>query len=182
MRLLAVTAASVALAHLHLSPAHATSPKQLVKRERHQHRTLRSYAGTLRFFHRHPRLARTPVGRRASWRARVWVRVVRRELGDTRRERRQYHRRSLQSVSTPTVDSCLSELIARESGWSVTATNPSTGAYGLPQALPGSKMATAGPDWATNPRTQIRWMLGYVNGRYGGSCGALAFQQANGWY
>jgi len=88
-------------------------------------------------------------------------------------------------VSTPapaSVDGCLSELIERESGWDVTATNPSTGAYGLPQALPGSRMATAGPDWATNPQTQIRWMLGYVAGRYGGSCAALAFQQAHGWY
>jgi hypothetical protein len=84
-------------------------------------------------------------------------------------------------VSTPAVDGCLSELIERESHWVVTATNPSTGAYGLPQAVPGSKMASAGSDWATNPQTQIRWMLGYVQ-RYGGSCGALAFQRANGWY
>ena len=84
-------------------------------------------------------------------------------------------------VVTPAVDSCLSELIQRESGWNVRATNPRTGAYGLPQALPGSKMASAGPDWATNPATQIRWMQGYV-AHYGGSCGALAFQKANGWY
>lgn len=81
----------------------------------------------------------------------------------------------------PAVDGCLSELIQRESGWRVTATNPDTGAYGLPQALPGSKMASAGSDWATNPATQIRWMLGYVQ-QYGGSCGALAHQIAYGSY
>jgi hypothetical protein len=80
------------------------------------------------------------------------------------------------------VDSCLRDLIWRESRWYVQATNPITGAYGLPQALPGSKMASAGADWRTNPWTQIRWMVGYVNGRYGGSCNALAFQRANGWY
>lgn len=81
-----------------------------------------------------------------------------------------------------TVDPCLDELVYRESRWVVTATNPSSGAYGLPQALPGSKMASAGPDWRTNPFTQLRWMRGYVAGRYGGSCAALAFQKANGWY
>lgn len=81
----------------------------------------------------------------------------------------------------PRVDGCLSALIGRESGWNVHATNPVTGAYGLPQALPGSKMASAGPDWRDNPATQIKWMWGYIR-RYGGSCGALAFQMAHGWY
>ena len=82
-------------------------------------------------------------------------------------------------------DDCLEEIIDRESAgtWSPTVYNYSgSGAYGLPQALPGSKMASAGADWRTNPKTQIRWMQGYVNGRYGGSCGALAFHNANGWY
>lgn len=55
-------------------------------------------------------------------------------------------------------------------------------AYGLPQALPGTKMRSAGPDWRTNPRTQIRWMIRYVNERYGGACAALAFHRRNGWY
>jgi hypothetical protein len=94
----------------------------------------------------------------------------------------------------PTVDACLAELIQRESGgnplkwnggyvgrWDPYSTHGGSGAYGLPQALPGSKMASAGPDWATNPATQIRWMLGYVQ-HYGGSCAALAFQKAHGWY
>ncbi len=84
---------------------------------------------------------------------------------------------------TPSVDSCLSAIIAREgSGGDPHATNPSTGAYGIPQALPGSKMASAGADWADNPATQIRWMIGYVNERYGGSCAALAHSNAYGWY
>lgn len=80
------------------------------------------------------------------------------------------------------VDGCLSALISRESGWNVHAKNPRTGAYGLPQALPGSKMAAAGPNWRHDATTQIRWMVGYVNARYGGSCAALSFQKANGYY
>jgi hypothetical protein len=112
-------------------------------------------------------------------------RYHRAQLRWTRRELRQTLRAiaaQKQSSSTrPGVDSCLSELIDRESGWNVHATNPVTGAYGLPQALPGSKMASAGADWHDNPATQIRWMLGYVS-KYHGSCGALAFQKANGWY
>lgn len=69
-----------------------------------------------------------------------------------------------------------------ESGWSVTATNPSSGAYGIPQALPGSKMASAGADWKTSASTQIRWGLGYIKDRYGSPSAALAFKRANGWY
>ncbi len=77
--------------------------------------------------------------------------------------------------------SCLNNIWSRESGWSVTAANAS-GAYGIPQALPGSKMATAGPNWQTNATTQIKWGLGYIKGRYGSPCNAWAFWQANGWY
>lgn len=76
---------------------------------------------------------------------------------------------------------CADALVTRESGWRVNATNASSGAYGLPQALPGTKMATAGADWQTNPVTQLRWMAGYVT-KYGGWCEALAFQQSRGWY
>ena len=72
-------------------------------------------------------------------------------------------------------------LIYHESGCRVNATNASSGAYGIPQALPGSKMASAGADWQTNPVTQIRWMAGYVN-RYGGWQGAYAFWTAHHWY
>ena len=77
--------------------------------------------------------------------------------------------------------SCLVSLWNRESHWSVTAENPN-GAYGIPQAKPGNKMASAGPDWQTNATTQITWGLGYIKGRYGTPCGAWAHSQATGWY
>jgi hypothetical protein len=77
---------------------------------------------------------------------------------------------------------CLVSLWNRESSWRVDAENPSSGAYGIPQSLPGSKMASAGADWRTNPATQIRWGLGYIHDRYGSPCGAWAHSQATGWY
>lgn len=77
---------------------------------------------------------------------------------------------------------CLVALWSKESGWRVNAYNASSGAYGIPQALPGSKMATAGADWETNAGTQIEWGLGYVSGRYGTPCGAWAHSQSSGWY
>ena len=77
---------------------------------------------------------------------------------------------------------CLYNLWARESGWRVEAYNTSSGATGIPQALPGSKMSSAGADWETNPITQITWGLGYVNGRYGSPCGAWAHSENVGWY
>ncbi len=76
---------------------------------------------------------------------------------------------------------CLLSLWNRESGWRVNAAN-SSGAYGIPQALPGSKMASAGADWQTNPATQIAWGLGYIAGRYGTPCGAWDHSESNGWY
>ena len=78
--------------------------------------------------------------------------------------------------------SCLDSLWVGESGWDVHADNPSSSAYGIPQALPGSKMASAGADWATNPKTQITWGLGYIRDRYGSACAAESFKQGNGWY
>jgi len=77
---------------------------------------------------------------------------------------------------------CLDELWSRESSWNHLAENPSSGAYGIPQSLPGSKMATAGDDWATNPATQIEWGLTYIGGRYGSPCEALWFHDSMGWY
>ncbi|MGY1454525.1 aggregation-promoting factor C-terminal-like domain-containing protein [Streptomyces sp. SS8] len=77
---------------------------------------------------------------------------------------------------------CFSNIVERESGWNYKAQNPSSGAYGLVQALPGSKMASAGADWQTNPATQIKWGLNYMNDRYGSPCGAWEFWQANHWY
>ena len=78
--------------------------------------------------------------------------------------------------------SCLNALWQRESGWNPRAMNPSSGAYGIPQALPGGKMASAGADWRTDPATQIRWGLSYIASRYGTPCGAWAHSQSNGWY
>jgi hypothetical protein len=78
--------------------------------------------------------------------------------------------------------SCLVALWNKESGWNYAASNRSSGAYGIPQALPGSKMASAGADWQTNPATQITWGLGYISGRYGTPCGAWSHSQSVGWY
>ena len=77
---------------------------------------------------------------------------------------------------------CFNNIIMRESKWDINATNPSSGAYGIPQALPGSKMASEGGDWRTNPATQIIWGIKYMKGRYGSPCGAWSFKSANGWY
>jgi len=78
--------------------------------------------------------------------------------------------------------SCLVPLWMGESGWRVAAENVSSGAYGIAQALPGSKMASAGADWRTNAVTQIKWGLGYIAERYGSPCGAWGFKQGHGWY
>lgn len=77
---------------------------------------------------------------------------------------------------------CLDALWTRESGWDATAANPSTGAYGIPQALPGSKMSAFGADWRTNPVTQIEWGLDYISDVYDNPCGAWDAFRAKGWY
>ena len=77
---------------------------------------------------------------------------------------------------------CLVLLWNRESQWNPYAENASSGAYGIPQSLPGSKMASAGADWRTNPITQINWGIGYIKGRYGTPCSAWAHSSAVGWY
>ena len=78
--------------------------------------------------------------------------------------------------------SCLDSLYNSESGWNIHADNPSSSAYGIPQALPGSKMASAGSDWENDAATQIRWGLGYIKGSYGTPCGAWSFKQGHNWY
>ena len=83
--------------------------------------------------------------------------------------------------SPSTYFSCLNNIYTRESGWRYDAENAS-GAYGIPQALPGSKMASAGADWMTNPATQIKWGLGYIQSRYGDPCSAWSFWEAHGYY
>lgn len=77
---------------------------------------------------------------------------------------------------------CLDRLYISESGWDVNADNPTSSAYGIPQALPGEKMASAGADWRTNPATQIEWGLGYIRDVYGTPCSAMSFKSGNGWY
>jgi hypothetical protein len=77
---------------------------------------------------------------------------------------------------------CLNKLWNKESNWRTTAANNSSGAYGIPQALPGSKMASEGSDWKSNPATQIKWGLGYIEGRYGSPCKAWSHSQSVGWY
>jgi hypothetical protein len=77
---------------------------------------------------------------------------------------------------------CLDSLWVRESNWNVYADNPISSAYGIPQSLPGSKMASAGSDWATNPVTQIKWGLGYIRDRYGSPCSAWGHSESVGWY
>jgi hypothetical protein len=83
--------------------------------------------------------------------------------------------------SPQTYFGCLVDIWNRESGWRYDAENAS-GAYGIPQSLPGSKMASAGADWETNPATQIKWGLGYIKAIYGNPCSAWAFEEANGYY
>ncbi|WP_223167251.1 lytic transglycosylase domain-containing protein [Nonomuraea sp. SYSU D8015] len=77
---------------------------------------------------------------------------------------------------------CLERLWTKESGWNERAMNRYSGAYGIPQSLPGSKMASAGADWQTNAATQIKWGLGYIKGRYGTPCAAWGHSQRVGWY
>jgi hypothetical protein len=78
--------------------------------------------------------------------------------------------------------SCLDPMWTRESNWRTTADNPSSHSYGIPQALPASKMATFGADYRTNPATQIKWGLSYIKSRYGTPCQAWTFWQAHNWY
>ena len=86
------------------------------------------------------------------------------------------------SAMSTTEYECVAHIITNESGWNVNATNASSGAYGLGQALPGFKMASAGSDWKSNGVTQMKWIIGYVNSRYGGACNAWSFWQANNYY
>lgn len=93
-------------------------------------------------------------------------------------ENRAYAR----SVLSPEEFAAADKLVMRESGWLTTADNPNSSAYGVPQALPGSKMASAGADWRTNGKTQFKWMQGYVKERYGSWQNALNHSYSHGWY
>jgi len=83
---------------------------------------------------------------------------------------------------SPSEFDCLDNIWSQESGWNVHADNPTSSAYGIPQALPGSKMSSAGADWEDNAETQIRWGLGYIKARYGSACAAWSYKQGAGWY
>lgn len=125
--------------------------------------------------------------RRLRERAQYWVRAAKVNRLAAARWARAHARipRGETALRAYINDDCLEEIVDRETAgtWSPTVYNYSgSGAYGLPQALPGHKMASAGADWRTNPVTQIRWARSYVNARYGGSCSALAHHNANGWY
>lgn len=87
-----------------------------------------------------------------------------------------------QAGFSPSEYAAIDYIVNHESSWNPQATNPGSGAYGLPQSLPASKLASAGSDWRTNPITQLKWMRNYVNERYGGANGALSFWKANHWY
>jgi hypothetical protein len=78
--------------------------------------------------------------------------------------------------------SCVDNIWEHESRWNVHADNPYSSAYGIPQALPGSKMSSAGPDWQNSAETQIRWGLNYIKERYGSACAAWSYKQSHGWY
>ncbi|MEU9302850.1 transglycosylase SLT domain-containing protein [Streptomyces sp. NPDC048269] len=87
-----------------------------------------------------------------------------------------------QMIKDPAQFAAFDKIVSHESGWDHTATNSSSGAYGLVQALPASKMSSAGSDWKTNPATQIKWGLDYMNERYGSPVGAWNFWQSHHWY
>ncbi|MEU6367164.1 transglycosylase SLT domain-containing protein [Streptomyces sp. NPDC046931] len=87
-----------------------------------------------------------------------------------------------QMIPDATQFEAFNKIVTHESGWNVHATNASSGAYGLVQALPGSKMAAAGADWKTNPATQIKWGLNYMNSRYGSPAAAWNFWSTHHWY
>ena len=112
--------------------------------------------------------------------------AVHKDSPSVSRKSNTYSGGSPQAIAASLVPSsqlgCFDSVISRESGWNVHAVNPSSGAYGLGQALPGSKMASVGSDWRDNPLTQLRWVLEYMRERYSTPCGALAHENSYGWY
>jgi hypothetical protein len=123
-------------------------------------------------------VAREQVLAEAARKAQIAQQVSR----NTVRDPRSYALLLLQERGWAGQFTCLNLLWNRESGWNYQAYNSSSGAYGIPQALPGYKMATIASDWRTNPATQIKWGLNYIADRYGTPCGAWSHSQATGWY
>jgi hypothetical protein len=124
-------------------------------------------------------LARRQVVAEAARKQAIAVRTSRNVVRDPRAYARLLVQQRGWSASQFT---CLNLLWNRESGWNYRAMNPSSGAYGIPQALPGSKMGSIAPDWRTNPATQIKWGLNYIAERYGTPCGAWGHSESVGWY
>lgn len=119
------------------------------------------------------------------------MKALRRQTRELKRTKAQSRKARNKSIARPMVRArgwnsaqfaCLTRLWNRESGWNHFARNPGSGAYGIPQALPAGKMASAGRDWRTNPRTQIKWGLKYIKARYGTPCAAWAHARSRGWY
>lgn len=188
--------AAIAFSLIAVLPAKAASLSVLAKREHRQQATLWKDHGTVRFFRHHPALARTEPGRRALRYARAEIAWTARQLARVRADREARQRRELLASRSPSAvkawvertHPCLAGIIAGENRSYDPTLDFGGGhgnvyeAYGIPQALPGTKMAAAGPDWRTNPWTQIRWMIGYVVSRYGSECAALDFKRRVGSY
>ncbi|GII27311.1 hypothetical protein Pmi06nite_07530 [Planotetraspora mira] len=121
----------------------------------------------------------------ATWKMRVTVkaRKIQRAPAPTRTRSKAYAFRLVSRRAWPSTQfQCLDSLWTRESNWNHRAYNAGSGAYGIPQALPGSKMGYVAEDWRFNPQTQIRWGLRYIKGRYGSPCGAWGHFQSHNWY
>ena len=145
----------------------------------------RARAAARRAAERRAARARAAEERREESLARVHYRAVRYRARTVAAPARVAAGGSWQSVAAALAGGsagCLNSIIERESGGRVNATNPVSGAYGIPQALPGGKMASAGADWQTNPVTQVRWMIHYVDATYGSPCAAWSHWQAAGTY
>lgn len=200
------------LAVLVLAPpasAHASRSSRVTALRQTEHRQvvrIEQAKTTLRWFenakHAHLLNARDVRVKRRAWHAVALARAriirTRVALARTRAEIKRLvpvtvydraHAEALRNgVTAYEWSACLVPLISRENGEQPGSWNPAkwngqgSGAYGLPQALPGSKMASEGRDWATNPATQVRWMIGYARSRYGGVCSADSYQRRNNYY
>jgi hypothetical protein len=163
--------------HLTVTAQLARPVPEAARQDSDSSATLVQHAYRLRLAQAQAAIARRQAAKKAAERA------ARKAAAAAPGSPRQIAQAMLGSFGWPASEfSCLDPLWAHESGWSVSAYNAGSGAFGIPQALPGSRMASAGPDWQTNPATQIKWGLEYIKGTYGSPCAAWAHSQATGWY
>jgi hypothetical protein len=163
--------------HLAVTAQLARPVPEAARQDSDSSATLVQHAYRLRLAQAQAAIARRQAAKKAAERA------ARKAAAAAPGSPRQIAQAMLGSFGWPASEfSCLDPLWAHESGWSVSAYNAGSGAFGIPQALPGSRMASAGPDWQTNPATQIKWGLEYIKGTYGSPCAAWAHSQATGWY